>query len=87
MLEVFARGWSFGRSFRHPYLAKRVEGMWVMRDAPRKNGKDRTEEWVALEVAPAKVDRIVRKRARGRFAICAICPRNESDAAILDGYH
>ncbi len=74
-LEVFARAWTFTRSFTHPYLAERVEGMWVIRDGPRKNGKYRSEEWIASGIAPERVDRIVRARTRGRFSICRSAPK------------
>ena len=72
-IEAFVKGFGFTRSFTHPYLAERVGPLWVLRDAPRKHGKYRTEEWVAYNVAPAEIDRIARQHTRGHFAVCAIC--------------
>ena len=85
-IEAFARGFSFTRSFTHPYLAHREEGIWVVRDAPRKGGRYRREEWISHGIDPAEIDRVARKYTRGHFAGCAICSREESDAGIREGF-
>jgi GNAT superfamily N-acetyltransferase len=86
-IEAFVRGFCFTRSFTHPYVAERVGPVWRMRDGPRRNAKDyRNEEWVAHGVEPAEVDRLVRSRARGGFAICAIHASDESDGPLRAGY-
>jgi GNAT superfamily N-acetyltransferase len=85
-IEVFVRGFSFTRSFTHPYVPERVGPLWVMRDAPRTSGDVRNEEWVASGVEPVEVDRIVRKQSRGRFAICAILPQGAADEAVRKEY-
>ena len=81
-IEVFARGFSFTRSFTHPYLAHWEESLWVVRDAPRKSGRYRREEWIGHGIQPSEIDRVARKHTRGYFAICAICAGEESDAGI-----
>ena len=86
-IEVFVRGFSFTRSFTHPYAPERIGPLWVVRDGPRKNANDyRREEWVAHGVTPTEVDRIARLRTRGSFAVCAFHPINKDDAALRDGY-
>ena len=85
-IEVFVRGFSFTRSFTHPYIASRAGPLWVMRDGPRTSGDSRKEEWVAYGVPPADVDRIVRRGARGRFAICAIRDLDQSPDEMRDAY-
>lgn len=85
-LEVFARGICVPRSFTHPCLAERVDGMWVTRDAPRRRGRYRREEWFAHGIAPDETVRIVRRHTRGRYAICAICTVGESDEPTRAGY-
>jgi hypothetical protein len=35
-IEVFVHGHSAGKSSTFPYEAKRVQSLWVMRDAPRR---------------------------------------------------
>ena len=85
-IEVFARGFCFTRSFTHPYLAERVGEIWVVRDAPRKRGDYRREEWIAHGVAPEVIDETARKHTRGRFAVCAIYGANESDQSLRAGF-
>ena len=85
-IEVFARGFCFTRSFTHPYLAERVGKIWVVRDAPRKRGNYRREEWIAHGVTPEVIDETACKHTRGRFAICAIHGTNESDQPLRDGF-
>ncbi len=81
-LEVFARGYSFTRSFTHPYPASRECAIWVVRDAPRKRGTYRREEWIAHGVEAGEIDRVARKHTRGQFGICAICATGESGAGM-----
>ncbi|MYD95572.1 MAG: GNAT family N-acetyltransferase [Chloroflexi bacterium] len=85
-LEVFARGICVPRSFTHPYLAERVDGMWVTRDAPRRRGRYRREEWFAHGVEPDETVRFVRRNTRGQYAVCAICAVGESDEPMRAGY-
>ncbi len=81
-LEVFARGFSFTRSFTHPYPASREGPVWVVRDAPRKRGTYRREEWIAHGVDAGEIDRVAKENTRGRFGISAICAEGESDAGM-----
>ena len=85
-IEVFARGFCFTRSLTHPYLAERVGQIWVVRDAPRKRGEYRREEWIAYGVTPEEIDETARKHTRGRFAVCAIYGVNESDQPLREGF-
>ena len=85
-IEVFARGFCFTRSFTHPYLAERVGEIWVVRDAPRKRGEYRREEWIAHGVTPELIDETARKHTRGRFAVCAIYGVDESDQRLRTGF-
>lgn len=85
-LEIFARGFSFTRSFTHPYLAERVGSLWVMRDGPRKNDDYRNEEWIAFRVPPEVADRTARQHTRGRFVICAIRATDESNEPLRTAY-
>jgi GNAT superfamily N-acetyltransferase len=78
-IEAFVRGFCFTRSFTHPYVPERVGPLWVMRDADRKAGDYRNEEWVAHGVPPKEVDRIARRHTRGRFAVCAVHGQGEPD--------
>ncbi|MDE2888952.1 MAG: GNAT family N-acetyltransferase [Gemmatimonadota bacterium] len=81
-LEVFSRGYSFTRSFTHPYTASREGAIWVVRDAPRKRGTYRREEWIAHGVGAEEIHRVALENTRGQFGICAICAEGESDAGM-----
>jgi GNAT superfamily N-acetyltransferase len=85
-IEAFVRGFCFTRSFTHPYVAERVGPLWVMRDAPRKSGDYRREEWVGHGVAPAEWDRVVRRHARGHFTLCVIHAVDEPDAPLREAF-
>lgn len=86
-IEAFVRGFTFARSFTHPYLSERVGRLWRLYDGPRKNADDyRREEWIACGVAPAEVDAAARKRACGRFCISVIRAPDEPDEPIRDLY-
>ena len=85
-LEVFARGICVPRSFTHPYVAERVEGLWVTRDAPRRRGRYRREEWFAHRISPEETVRTIQRHTRGQHAICAIRSCGESDEPIRTGF-
>ncbi|MCY4483937.1 MAG: GNAT family N-acetyltransferase [Spirochaetaceae bacterium] len=93
-IEVFARGFSYVRSRTHPYEAtpNAVPGfpdappLWVLRDAERRRGNYRTEEWLSCNLPPAVVDAAARADTRGRFVICAIHPAGSSDQPLRDGF-
>jgi hypothetical protein len=86
-IEVFVRAFCFGRSRTHPYEFSQIDGVWWMRDAPRRNERNyRKEEWVAYGIDAAKVDSVARKHTRGRFAICAMCAAGESDEVLRAEY-
>jgi hypothetical protein len=86
-IEAFVRGRCAGKSATHPYEWSRVNGLWVMRDAPRRNPRDyRKEEWVAYNVEPAAADAAARRETRGRFFIGAILAGDESDEPLRAEY-
>src|SRR5262245_65295309 len=86
-IEVFVHGHSAGKSRTFPYAAQRIERLWVMRDAPRKNPRDyRKEEWIAHAMDPRDAHAIARRHSRGRFFIGAIVRDGEPDAAIRSAY-
>ena len=86
-IEVFVRAFCFGRSRTHPYEFSQVDGIWWMRDAPRRNERNyRKEEWVAYDIEPAKIDVVVREHTRGRYAVCAMCAEGETDESMRAEY-
>jgi hypothetical protein len=85
-LETFVRGFTFTRSYTHPYIGEQVDGVWVMRDAERRRGDYRNEEWVGHVSAPATLDAVARRNTRGRYLINVIRGLDEPDAPIRAGF-
>ena len=107
-IEVFARGFSFARSFTHPYLAEcrspngsgsNAGTLWVLRDAERRTGTYRKEEWVSHGLAPEHVHTEIERSpwrerartcrstgARGGYSVCAIHATHESDRPLRDRF-
>jgi ribosomal protein S18 acetylase RimI-like enzyme len=86
-IDAFVRGYCSGRSRTHPYEWAEIDGVWVMRDAPRRNPRDyRKEEWIACGVEPAAADRTARGHTRGRYFVCAVHGADESDQPLRAAY-
>jgi GNAT superfamily N-acetyltransferase len=86
-IEVFVHGFCAGKSATHAYECNKVEGLWQMRDAPRRNPRYyRKEEYVAYGVEPAKVDSVARRHTRGRFGISVIRGNKEPDDQLRSEY-
>jgi GNAT superfamily N-acetyltransferase len=86
-LEVFVRGFCAQKSATHPYEFSQIDGVWMMRDTPRKNPRYyRKEEWVAYGTPAAKVDTLARRQTRGRFFVCAVRSMNEADEPLRASY-
>jgi GNAT superfamily N-acetyltransferase len=86
-LKVFVRGFCVQKSATHPYEFAKIDDVWVMRDAERKNPRYyRKEEWVAYGTPAAKVDALARKQTRGRFFVCAVRGMDESEEPLRTSY-
>ena len=85
-LEAFRLGFTFTRSFTHPYLAEQVGPLWVLRDGPRERGNYRVEEWVACGQTPLEVHKLAAKNTRDRYTICYLLPTGESDLLIREEF-
>jgi len=86
-IDAFLRGFCATKSRTHPYEWSQIDGIWVMRDAARRNPRDyRKEEWIACGVDPAEVDRTARRHTRGRYFICAVYGANEPDQPLRSAY-
>jgi GNAT superfamily N-acetyltransferase len=86
-VEVFVRGFCAGRSRTHPYEIHRLEDLWVLRDAPRRNPRDlRVEEWVVAGVEPRRVNALARRKAQGRYFVSAFSLDHDSGECLRDEY-
>lgn len=85
-IQVFGRGFSFTRSFTHPYEFVQVGPLWVMRDAPRRREPYRLEEILAHGMPPGEAVKRIRDYGPRRYALCAIEPPEADHDAIKQGY-
>jgi GNAT superfamily N-acetyltransferase len=85
-IEVFVRGFAFTRSFKHAYVPQRVGPLWMTRDAPRRSGDYRNEEYVAYRIPPAEAHKIAYQHKVGRFFICYLCDEDEDQTPIRDEF-
>lgn len=86
-IAAFVAGHCFNRSKTHPYEFERIENLWRLHDAPRRNPADRRkEEWVAYRQDPSVVDRVARRHAGGRYFICHVLDEAVSDAPLRAAY-
>ncbi|HEV7216564.1 MAG TPA: GNAT family N-acetyltransferase, partial [Chloroflexota bacterium] len=82
-IEIFVHGFAFTRSATHPCLSEVIApGVWVLRDAPRTHGEDRSEEYVAFGVPAATVNRLARQYTRGHFRVCVVQSADGPDVGI-----
>jgi hypothetical protein len=66
-IEVFVAAFSKSKSRTWPYEITRMQNLWVMRDAERRNQKDyRKEEWIAWKLPAEQVHALAQKETRVR---------------------
>jgi GNAT superfamily N-acetyltransferase len=86
-INAFAQSSAITSSFTHPSIIEHFGPALVNRDAARKYPADyRRERWTAEGMAPAELDKLTRRHARGRYCICAIQPPGEPEDALRTGY-
>lgn len=86
-IEAFARGFCAVKSRTHGYEFAKLEGVTVLRDAPRRNPRDyRKEEWIACRRPAAEVDRVARQHTRGRFFVGQVVPSGDDPDAVRAEY-
>jgi len=85
-IDVFGNGFSYTRSFTHPYEYVRVGGLRVMRDTPRRSGDYRTQEIIPVGLSPVEADKAIRAYDPPRFALVAIDSMDSPLEEIKDEY-
>lgn len=86
-IVAFGRGFTFTRSFTHPYELVRVGPVWVLRDRPRTSGDERAREVLVTGLDPEVAAPHVEKAANGRrFFLCAIEGMETDFLALSEAY-
>jgi predicted N-acetyltransferase YhbS len=84
--EVFLNGFSFTRSFTHPYLVRRVPPLMLMVDAPRRSGEYRRTEVVTCCTDPTQVCESIAGERIGHHCLCVITPSSGLDPNVRDRF-
>lgn len=71
-VDVFGVGFTYTRSFTHPFEYTRVGPLRVMRDLPRKSGDYRSQEILPFGLTPAEAAEAIRAYRPPRFFVSAI---------------
>jgi GNAT superfamily N-acetyltransferase len=85
-MEAFGKGFSYVRSFAHPYECVFVGPLMVLRDGPGKKQDPRLEEIVVQGIPPRQADRLIREYGPSRFAVSALETVEADHDAIKDEY-
>lgn len=72
-IEVFTQGFSYTRSFTHPYLVSRKHGLTIMQDGPGKKGHQRRPEYIVYGMSPKKAHTALKKSGFVRGGACVVC--------------
>lgn len=84
-VEVFVRGYCFGRSSKRPYLAERLGELWFLHDPPNAK-RPRKAEVIAHDAAPSEVVRRVREAGIGWHFICHLHESDNEFRDVREGY-
>jgi GNAT superfamily N-acetyltransferase len=84
-IQIFGKGFTYTRSFTHPYLFSKMEDLWVMHDGPRTRGGYRGKEAVVWGLAPEVADRQLRKLVPDA-AVCVLDSMSSDFSTIADSY-
>ena len=82
--RAFVNGFSFTRSYTWPYLVTEENGLFILRDKPRRS--ERSIEIVAPDLSPERVLKTLGQIDIAKFALCAIQPTMDVDPAIREIY-
>jgi GNAT superfamily N-acetyltransferase len=86
-INVFVRGFCETKSRTWPYEYSQINGVWVLRDAERKQAKDyRKEEWIAWNQPAEKVHETARSATRGRYFLCPVIGNDDSAEELKTAY-
>jgi ribosomal protein S18 acetylase RimI-like enzyme len=85
-VDVFGAGFTYTRSFTHPFEYTRLGPLRVMRDAPKKKVDPRVEEIISVGVSPAETVAAIREYRPQKFMLCAVHGPDESEKNLKEAY-
>lgn len=84
--DVFGYGFTYTRSFTHPYVHSELGPLRIMRNDPPRPRDPRNEEIISVGVDPATTLAVVRQYAAKKFALCVLHGINEPEATLIAAY-
>ncbi|MBC8066541.1 MAG: hypothetical protein H7Y17_17050, partial [Chlorobia bacterium] len=85
-IDAFCSGFSFTRSFTHPYEVHRTGNFWQMKDGPRTRGDRRTSEVVTTEHDAELVLSHLKGIDGERLFLCVLHDVDAPEQPIIDGF-
>ena len=85
-IDVFCSGFTYTRSFTHPYEVHRSGEFWQMKDGPRNKGDRRASEVVTTCLDAEKTMAHLRSLEGDRLFVCVLHPVDVSEESVLRGY-
>lgn len=85
-IETFCSGFTYTRSFTHPYIYERTDAFWQMKDGPRKSGDRRASEVITTSLDAARTFEFLRGLTGDRLFLCVLLPTNQDETPIIADY-
>lgn len=85
-IDVFCSGFSYTRSFTHPYEVHRSGEFWQMKDGPRKKGDRRASEVVTTCLDAARTLTYLHSLEADRLFLCVLYAVDHPEEPILRAY-
>lgn len=85
-IEAFCSGFTYTRSFTHPYIYERTDDFWQMKDGPRESGDRRASEVITTNRDPEQVLNFLKSLHGDRLFLCVMHDVDTPEAPILKDF-
>ncbi|HWD38723.1 MAG TPA: GNAT family N-acetyltransferase [Fimbriimonas sp.] len=84
-IEVFVDGFTASKSQTHPYVCDRVDGLWIMHDAPGRKDARKTEIVTCCK-EPVEAAKAIKRTGVGWHFLCHLHESQSEFEAIREAY-
>lgn len=85
-IEAFCSGFTYTRSFTHPYIYQRTDTFWQMKDGPRQSGDRRGSEVITTLHDPEQVINFMKGLQGDRLFLCVMHDVATPEAPIIKSF-